>query len=424
MKRNAVIRLMLALLLALLTTAPAFAWEADFYQEAQRKETVAQIAGKKDDEELVTVYAPDGRSKKVKKSQVAAEVAVGWYTEPVTYMYALDGRCKVVPVKDVAANQGVGWYLYDDYVKAKEAATVTVYAPDGRSKQVNESRVAAEVAVGWYTEPVTYMYALDGRCKIVPVKDVAANQGVGWYLYDDYLAAKDAMTPVTVYAPDGRSKQVPKSQVEAEVAVGWHTVPVTTMYAPDGRTIVIASSEVDAYKRVGWYTSPRSDPNLSAYDYLAWVIDTYGSKTSSGDYAIIERYEGVTITRVWLHERDGITIAEGGNSTGNNSTLVVFTGITIPQSLETPYHGIYQETYTEVSDSTESYAAFIINPQYYTYGSSLSFSNYAESKRLSLNKSEQEKICSEFIESLLKGTDEIFLEPNGYSLRDFGFRNL
>lgn len=149
-----VLSLCLAVLLSLSAALPVTAAHPADYSAAIGRDSYGITQKKDDDEELVTVYAPDGRSKKVKKSQVAAEVSVGWYTVPVTYMYALDGRWKVVPIKDVAANQAVGWYLRDDYEAAKNAQPkVTLFATDGRIIQVEESNVAAQIAVGWSRTP-------------------------------------------------------------------------------------------------------------------------------------------------------------------------------------------------------------------------------------------------------------------------------
>ena len=130
------------------------------------------IRGFASEEEYITVYAPDGRSKQVPEENVAAEVRVGWYRYPVIHMYAPDGRKKVVAASKVEAEEAVGWYRYP---------VLTMYAPDGRSKTVAEDRAEAEEAVGWYRYPVVTLYAPDGRRKVVDKNKAAAEIAVGWY---------------------------------------------------------------------------------------------------------------------------------------------------------------------------------------------------------------------------------------------------
>ena len=122
--------------------------------------------------ETTTMYAPDGRTIDVLKSEVEAYKNVGWYIEPVTQMYAPDGRTIYVLNSEVEAYKNVGWYI--------EPVT-QMYALDGRTIYVLNSEVEAYKNVGWYLTPVTTMYAPDGRSIVVSQYEITAYQNVGWY---------------------------------------------------------------------------------------------------------------------------------------------------------------------------------------------------------------------------------------------------
>ena len=127
-----------------------------------------------DKPEYVTLYALDGRSQVFAKSEVPAQLTVGWYEYPVVMMYALDGRTAIVYEQDIVANEKVGWYY---------GKPVTMYSADGRTLIVGENRVEEQKSVGWYTEPVLKMYAVEnGNLKTINVlqSQVAANKKVGW----------------------------------------------------------------------------------------------------------------------------------------------------------------------------------------------------------------------------------------------------
>lgn len=52
-------------------------------------------------EETKVLYAPDGRTRDTKVSEVDDYLKVGWYAEPVQYLYDINGYAKVVYKKDV-----------------------------------------------------------------------------------------------------------------------------------------------------------------------------------------------------------------------------------------------------------------------------------------------------------------------------------
>ncbi len=90
---------------------------------------------------LITMYAPDGRTLDVFKSEVEAYQNVGWFTEPVVIMYAPDGRTLDVIKSEVEAYQNVGWFT---------EPVITVYAVDGRTLDIKKSELNAYLDVGWY----------------------------------------------------------------------------------------------------------------------------------------------------------------------------------------------------------------------------------------------------------------------------------
>ncbi|MBP3580016.1 MAG: trypsin-like peptidase domain-containing protein [Clostridia bacterium] len=75
-------------------------------------------------EKLVTMYAPDGRTKSVKVWAVEEELAVGWSLEPFVKMYAPDGRTKYVAKSKVDAEKKVGWSTTPFSTEEKHNTTV------------------------------------------------------------------------------------------------------------------------------------------------------------------------------------------------------------------------------------------------------------------------------------------------------------
>ena len=214
---------------------------------------------------IATMYATDGRTKEVFKANVEKEKAAGWFKTKPVKMYTIDGRTKYVEATDVAAYKNVGWFktkpvkMYSadgrtKYVEATDVEAnkkvgwfkttpVKMYATDGRTKYVESTDVEANRKVGWFTTKPVKMYAVDGRTKYVESTDVAANKKVGWYL--------EAMA--MVYTTDGRTKVVKKTEVEAYKKVGWFKTKPVKMYTVDGRTKYVESTDVEANKKVGWF---------------------------------------------------------------------------------------------------------------------------------------------------------------------------
>ena len=93
----------------------------------------------------VTMYAPDGRTSEVAKTDVDAWKKVGWYEVPVTTVYARDGRTEVIAKSDVEAWKKVGW---------SDKNYITMYAADGRTSKVLLTDIAAWKSVGWHEQPV------------------------------------------------------------------------------------------------------------------------------------------------------------------------------------------------------------------------------------------------------------------------------
>lgn len=62
--------------------------------------------------QMVTMYAPDGRTTYVYDYEVPSYKSVGWYEYPVTMVYAPGNRSVVVASWDVSAYTSVGWFTY------------------------------------------------------------------------------------------------------------------------------------------------------------------------------------------------------------------------------------------------------------------------------------------------------------------------
>lgn len=126
-----------------------------------------------DDDSYQKLYA-EGKSKLFKKSEVAAQLTVGWYLEPVQRLYA-EGKSKLFKQSEVSAQLTVGWYT--EPVQRLYAVT-----PYERSKLFKKSEVDAQLTVGWYTEPVEILYATYPirKSKVFKKSEVAAQLTVGW----------------------------------------------------------------------------------------------------------------------------------------------------------------------------------------------------------------------------------------------------
>ena len=123
-------------------------------------------------ENKVTLYAPDGRTIDIHKSEIEAYKNVGWYEEPVVTLYTEDGRSDCFSQSEVEAQLTVGWY---------REPFVELYSWDGRSQSFPQSEVESQLTVGWYKEPFITLYAWDGRSQKFPKSEVKAQKTVGWY---------------------------------------------------------------------------------------------------------------------------------------------------------------------------------------------------------------------------------------------------
>ena len=95
---------------------------------------------------VTTIYAPDGRTAKVKTTEVKAYKAVGWNTVPTITVYSLDGNTINIWASEFFAYTAVGWYLGN--------TPLIMYAPDGRTILVTIDQMNAYRNVGWSQYPI------------------------------------------------------------------------------------------------------------------------------------------------------------------------------------------------------------------------------------------------------------------------------
>ncbi len=241
------------------------------------------------DEDVVLMYAPDGRCESINVSDIQAWESVGWYKEPVTIMYAPDGRSEVAYISDIQEWINVGWY--------KEPVTM-LYAPHGTCESVTVSDIQAWESVGWYKEPVTMMYAPDGRSEVAYTSDIQAWESVGWY-----------KEPVTMmYAPDGRSEVAYSSDVQEWMNVGWYTEPVALMKKGTECRYVI-ESETEMYRREGWFISEYSygmEPLMARIkQYVNGRTGSFGvyvKNLKTGEYMVLNdnQYSSASIIKLFV----------------------------------------------------------------------------------------------------------------------------
>lgn len=193
----------------------------------------------------VRLYSPDGSSENFPESEVASQLADGWYKYPVVRLYSWDGKSEVFAKSEAEAQKRVGWH---------QEPVKLLYAPDGRTELVAESEVEAQLAAGWYDYPVKLLYAPDGRTEAVALPDVEAQLSVGWYDY-----------PVqTLYTPDGRSSIFRQSEVEAQLTVGWYE-EYTMMYDTLGWLVPVHWSKLKNLNHYGYHYEPI---DIGRIDYL------------------------------------------------------------------------------------------------------------------------------------------------------------
>ena len=136
-------------------------------------------------------------------------VVISTQPQNMVTLYALDGRTIDVPVAEVPAYLNVGWY------NTLEETQQTLYAMDGRTITVFKDEVPAYLNVGWYStldETQQVMYAPDGREIIVYKSEVDAYKNVGWY--ETQYQAQSVNKGTSSYNPnaDGYCYRTPKGK--------------------------------------------------------------------------------------------------------------------------------------------------------------------------------------------------------------------
>lgn len=96
---------------------------------------------------LVTLYAPDGSTKRIFKADVDEELENGWYLEPVYTMYSTSGQTVIVTEKEVNSYKNKGWSLN------KEDVCKEMYCITG-SEEVYLDFVDSYKQKGWQEEPL------------------------------------------------------------------------------------------------------------------------------------------------------------------------------------------------------------------------------------------------------------------------------
>lgn len=105
------------------------------------------------EQNMITMYAPDGRTIEVGVQEIETYKNVGWYTEPVVTMYAADGRTIVVFENEVPAYRNVGWY--ETEYEAYEANTPSDEYYDSYNPTADGY---------YYRTPTGKRYHLDPNC--------------------------------------------------------------------------------------------------------------------------------------------------------------------------------------------------------------------------------------------------------------------
>ncbi|MBR3995881.1 MAG: hypothetical protein IKI97_11465 [Clostridia bacterium] len=221
----------------------------------------------------VTLYSLTG-TMQINAADIEEYLENGWYTEQVVTMYAADGRTRVTLESEIEAYKEVGWYV--------EPVT-TMYAVDGRTRVTLESEIEAYKNVGWYTEPVVTMYAADGRTRVTLKSEVEAYKNVGWYIEP----------VVTMYAADGRTRITLNSEVEAYKKVGWFTEPVKVATKTQPKLYLKANasdSEFLSFANENYATlaSIQGYVSMGAYFYVNYDVKISDSSAPYGAWWLVE----------------------------------------------------------------------------------------------------------------------------------------
>ena len=112
---------------------------------------VVMIPLETNDEKEVTLYALDGRTKTVLKSEVDAYLNVGWYEtieETQQTLYAADGRTKTVYKSEVSAYKNVGWYETEAEALSANQKTNTSSTSANTNKTTSSNKQGQTVYIG------------------------------------------------------------------------------------------------------------------------------------------------------------------------------------------------------------------------------------------------------------------------------------
>ena len=126
--------------------------------------------------------------------------------ENTVTLYAIDGRTITVYKSEVDAYLNVGW------CRSLEETQQTLYAPDGRTITVYKSEVDAYLNAGWYRsleETQQTLYAPDGRTITVYKDEVPSYKNVGWY--ESYSEAQSVNKPATTVKSNSQTSYNPSA---------------------------------------------------------------------------------------------------------------------------------------------------------------------------------------------------------------------
>lgn len=102
-------------------------------------------------QEVVTIYAPDGRIAQIYESDLEAYKAVGWYDnfeDTVQTVYAPDGRSETHFKAEIPAYLAVGWF------ENRDDTLAVIFDGKGNSALIYLAELEAYRAAGWFGHPL------------------------------------------------------------------------------------------------------------------------------------------------------------------------------------------------------------------------------------------------------------------------------
>lgn len=102
-------------------------------------------------QEVITVYAPDGRSAQIYESDLDEYKAVGWYNDfedTVQTIYAPDGRSETHYKAEIPAYLAVGWF------ENRDDTLAVIFDGKGSSALIYLAELEAYRAAGWFGHPL------------------------------------------------------------------------------------------------------------------------------------------------------------------------------------------------------------------------------------------------------------------------------